>query len=135
MHTMHSLFGARLTFCRQMSFSDQNIKMPFCPDRNDLDADLDLNGFGMCFDRALAVKGKNHWVFGLRLFVNKNWCNTMVVRKSLCSPDIELLSVLLSSFISQGKSSTICHPRVYISIDCQCGYSDKDDLDWIVYTL
>ncbi len=32
---------------------------------------------------------------GLCLYVNKNWCNTVVVRETLCTPDIELLSVSL----------------------------------------
>ena len=41
------------------------------------------------------MTGKSHGG-GLRLYVSKNWCNTVMVRESLCPPDTELLSVFFS---------------------------------------
>lgn len=38
------------------------------------------------------------WWALLILYVNKSWCNTALVRESLCTPDIELLSVSLDPF-------------------------------------
>lgn len=65
----------------------------------DLQSDLEVEGFGAPYrlDRDPAVTGKSLGG-GLCLYVNKSWCNTVVVRESLCSPDIELLSVSLRPF-------------------------------------
>ncbi len=67
--------------------------------QHDLQSDLDINGFGapLRLDRDPTVTGKSLGG-GLCLYVNKNWCNTAVVRESLCTPDIELLSVSLRPF-------------------------------------
>lgn len=59
-------------------------------------SDLEIDGFGEPYrlDRDPTVTGKSLGG-GLCLYVNKNWCNQVVVRDTLCTPDIELLSVSL----------------------------------------
>lgn len=63
---------------------------------HDPSPDLEIDGFGVPYllDRDPAVTGKSLGR-GVCLYVNKNWCTTVVVRETLCTKDIELLSVLL----------------------------------------
>ena len=65
---------------------------------NDSAADTEIDGFGTPFrlDRDAAVTGKSRGG-GVCLYVNERWCNakSVTVRESLCTPDVELLSVSL----------------------------------------
>lgn len=65
----------------------------------DPQSDLESDGFGKPFrlDRDPTVTGKSLGG-GLALYVNRNWCGIVIVRESLCAPDIELLSVSLRPF-------------------------------------
>lgn len=62
----------------------------------DSQSDLEIGGFGepYCLDRDPTATGETLGG-GLCLYINKTWCNTVIVRESLCNPDIELLSVSL----------------------------------------
>ena len=48
------------------------------------------------------------------LHVNRKWCNTVFVRKALCTPDIELLSVSLRSFYLPREFPQLLFTLVYI---------------------
>ena len=58
-----------------------------------------INGFGAPYrlDRDPAVAGKSLGG-GVCLYVNTNGCKTVVVRKSVCTEDVELLSASLRPF-------------------------------------
>ena len=64
----------------------------------DLAADLEIDGFGTPFrlDRDATVTGKSSGG-GVCLYINDRWCNakSVIVRESMCTPDVELLSVSL----------------------------------------
>lgn len=68
-------------------------------------SDLEMDGFGEPYrlDRDPTVMGKLLGG-GLCLYVNKNWCNTVVVRETLCTPDIELYLYLYEPITYQGSS-------------------------------
>lgn len=65
----------------------------------DRDEDLNISGFGspICVDRYPETTGKSHGG-GVCLYINKRYCNTVVVRECICTLDIELLSVSLWLF-------------------------------------
>ncbi len=48
---------------------------------------------------------------GLCLYVNRIWCNTVVVRETLCTPDKELLSVSLRPFYLPRE-----YPQLFITL-------------------
>ncbi len=51
---------------------------------------------------------------GLCLYVNKNWCNTVVVRETLCTPDIELLYVLpMTLLFTKRVPAAVCYTCLY----------------------
>lgn len=66
---------------------------------------MEIDGFGVPFrlDRDPALTSKSLGG-GLCLYVKKNWCNTVVVRETLCTPDIELCLYPYDPFIYQGNS-------------------------------
>ena len=68
-------------------------------DDNVHDSDLFIDGFGTSIrlDINKHDTGKEHGG-GVCFYVNRRWCRTVVVRDTLCTPDIELLSVSLRPF-------------------------------------
>ena len=82
---------------------------------HDLQSDLEISSFGVPFrmDRDPAVTGKSLGG-GLCLYVNKEWCSTIVIRESLCTPDIELLSVSLHPFFLPREFPQLFVTLVYI---------------------
>lgn len=82
---------------------------------HDVQSDLEIDGFGVPFrlDRDPALTGKSPGG-GLCLYVKKNWCNTVVVRETLCTPDIELLSISLRPFYLPREFPQIFVTLVYI---------------------
>lgn len=83
--------------------------------QQDLQPDLAIDGFGepLRQDRDSTVTGKSLGG-GLCLYVNKKWCSTSVVRETLCTPDIELLSVSLRPFYLPREFPQIFITLVYI---------------------
>ena len=79
------------------------------------DEDLSVNGFGtpVRLDRNKSDTGKSQGG-GVCLFVNRKWCNTIIVRESLCTPDIELLSVSLRPYYSPREFPQLFFTLVYI---------------------
>ena len=65
----------------------------------DLEIDLSLSGFGLPIrlDRDADVTGKSLGG-GVCLYVNERWCRNITVRETVCTPDIELLSVFVRPF-------------------------------------
>ncbi len=100
--------------------------------QHDLQSDLDLNGFGepVRLDRDPTVTGKSLGG-GLCLFVNKNWCNSVVVRESLCSPDIELLSVSLRPFYLPREFPQLFVTLVYIHPRANVDTATKSIVDTV----
>ena len=82
---------------------------------HDIQSDLEIDGFGVPYrlDRDPAVTGKSLGG-GLCLYVNNSWCNTVVVRESLCTSDIELLSVSLRPFYLPREFPQLFVTLVYI---------------------
>ena len=62
----------------------------------DQDEDLAISGFSSPLhrDRSPEITGKSRGG-GVCLFVNRRYCNTVVIWEKLCTPDTELLSVSL----------------------------------------
>lgn len=62
----------------------------------DLDSELVIDGFGvpLHMDRDAQTTGKTRGG-GVCLYINECWCKTVVVRESLCTKDMELLTVSL----------------------------------------
>lgn len=60
----------------------------------DADGDLVIDRFGVPFrnDRASATTGKLYGG-GVCAYINERWCKTVLVRESLCTKDVELLSL------------------------------------------
>ena len=82
---------------------------------HDLQSNLEIEGFGepIRLDRDSTVTGKSLGG-GLCLYVNKKWCNTIIIRGTLCNPDIELLSVSLRPFYLPREFPQIFITLVYI---------------------
>lgn len=57
----------------------------------DAQSNLENNGFGKPFRLEDLEKTGNSLGGGLALYVNRKWCGNVIVRESLCAPDIELL--------------------------------------------
>lgn len=76
-------------------------------------SDLEIDGFGIPFrvDIDPMVTGESVKVC---LYVNKSWCNMVVVRETLCTPDIELISVSLRPFYLPREFPQIFVSAVYI---------------------
>ena len=68
------------------------------------DSDLFIDGLGtpIRLDRSKHDTGKEHGE-GVCFYVNRRWCRTVIVRDTLCAPDVDILSVSLPS-ICQGNS-------------------------------
>lgn len=59
-------------------------------------SEVEPNGFTVYrTDRNSVITAKSH-SGGMCLFIREKWCKSVVVRESLCTPDIELLSVSLN---------------------------------------
>uniref|UniRef100_A0AAV2KTK8 Uncharacterized protein n=1 Tax=Knipowitschia caucasica TaxID=637954 RepID=A0AAV2KTK8_KNICA len=70
----------------------------------DSEMDLSLPGFGapIRLDRDPDVTGKSQ-EGGVCFFINQRWCNNFTVKESLCTEDIELLSISV-------RLCSDCHP-------------------------
>ena len=81
----------------------------------DSDTDLSIDGFGVPFrqDRDAEVTGKSRGG-GVCIYVNKRYCSSVTVRESLCSSDVELLSVSLRPFYLPREFPQIFITTVYI---------------------
>ncbi|KAG7522125.1 hypothetical protein JOB18_013791 [Solea senegalensis] len=82
---------------------------------HDLQSDLRIDGFGepVRLDRDPTVTGKSLGG-GLALYINRSWCGNVIVRESLCAPDIELLSVSLRPFYLPREFTQLFVTLVYI---------------------
>jgi len=60
----------------------------------DRDNEMEIDGFGapLRTDREAAITGKSRGG-GVCLYINERWCKNFIVRASVCTKDIELLSV------------------------------------------
>lgn len=76
---------------------------------------MEIDGFGAPFrlDRDPTVTGKSLGG-GLCLYINKRWCSTVIIRESLCTPDIELLAVSLRPFYLSREFPKLFVTVVYI---------------------
>ncbi len=81
----------------------------------DLNHDFDIDGFGLPYrlDRDAQVTGKSLGG-GVCLYVNPRWCKTVIIRESICSPHIELLSVSLRPFYLPREIPQVFLTVVYI---------------------
>lgn len=81
----------------------------------DSDSVLTINGFGIPLrtDRDPVITGKSQGG-GVCLYINERWCNSVIVRESLCTQDIELLSVSLRPFYLPREFPQIFVTVVYI---------------------
>lgn len=81
----------------------------------DRDEDLILSGFGspIRLDRDPMTTGKSRGG-GVCLYVNKRYCNTVVVRERICTSDIELLTVSLRPFYLPREFQQLFYTLVYI---------------------
>ena len=66
---------------------------------SDWDEELSLSGFGSPFrlDRSADIANKRHGG-GVCFYIDKRYCNTIIVRESICTPDIELLTTSLRPY-------------------------------------
>ena len=81
----------------------------------DMGQDYEIDGFGqpIRLDRDEQLTGKSHGG-GVALYVNQRWCKTVLVRESLCAPNIELLSISLRPFYLPREIPQIFLTVVYI---------------------
>ena len=81
----------------------------------DRDEDLSLSGFGSPFrlDRSTAITNKQRGG-GVCFYVNKRYCNTVVIREKLCTPDIELLTISLRPHYLPREFQQLFFTIVYI---------------------
>ncbi len=65
----------------------------------DWDKNLNISRFGCPIrrNRDLGIMRKS-CEGGVCLYINKRYCNTVVIRERICTPDIELLTVSLRPF-------------------------------------
>ena len=97
----------------------------------DTDADLSISGFGALFrlDRDAKSTGKSQGG-GVCVYINQRWCSNITVRESICTADIELLSISVRPFYLPREFSQIFVTVVYIhpkanpqtAADTRCRY-------------
>lgn len=82
---------------------------------SDPDCSLELNGFGfpIRLDRDPGATQKSQGG-GVCLYINQKWCKNVTVRRQVCLPDIELLSVSLRPFYLPREFPQINVTVVYI---------------------
>lgn len=89
---------------------------------------MDINGFNLVRnDRVPELCGKKKGG-GVALYINDRWCNNICVKKSICTPDIELLSVSVRPFYLPREFTNVYVTIVYIAPDAV-----KDKATKIVY--
>lgn len=77
--------------------------------------DYEIDGFGqpIRLDRDEQLTGKTQGG-GVALYVNQRWCKTVIVRESICTPNIELLSISLRPFYLPREIPQVFLTVVYI---------------------
>ncbi|XP_039509538.1 uncharacterized protein LOC120464222 [Pimephales promelas] len=82
---------------------------------HDPSQDFEIDGFDqpIRLDRDAQLTGKTQGG-GVCLYVNSRWCKTIIVRESICSPHIELLSISLRPFYLPREIPQIFITLVYI---------------------
>lgn len=83
----------------------------------DTDSDLTISGFGapVRLDRDSGATGKSQGG-GVCVYLNQRWCNNVTVRESICTADIELLSVSVRPFYIPREFPQLFLTVVYIYI-------------------
>jgi hypothetical protein len=81
----------------------------------DTDHDLHITGFGypIRLDRSQEITRKSTGG-GVCFYVNERYCNTVVVREKVCTPDIELLSISLRPHYLPREFPQLFFTLVYI---------------------
>ena len=81
----------------------------------DSDADLSISGFGapVRLDRDAESTGKSQGG-GVCIYINQRWCSNITVRESICTADIELLSISVRPFYLPREFPQIFVTVVYI---------------------
>lgn len=81
----------------------------------DQDSELTLTGFGgpIRLDRDPEVTRKSRGG-GVCFFVNQKYCNTVVIRETICTEDIVLLSISLHPFYLPREFQQLFYTLVYI---------------------
>ena len=81
----------------------------------DSDADLSISGFGapVRLDRDAESTGKSQGG-GVCVYINQRWCSNITVRESICTADIELLSISVRPFYLPREFPQIFVTVVYI---------------------
>lgn len=82
---------------------------------SDRDEDLSLRGFGapLRLDRSPEITKKQRGG-GVCCYINERYCNTVVVRERICTPDIELLSISLRPHYLPREFQQLFFTIVYI---------------------
>lgn len=81
----------------------------------DQDEDLSLSAFGtlLRLDRNREITNKMRGG-GVCCYINKRYCQTVVVRERICTPDIELLSISLRPFYLPREFQQLFFTVVYV---------------------
>jgi len=81
----------------------------------DADEDLAITGFGrpIRLDRSSAITGKSTGG-GVCFYINEQYCNTVVVREKMCTPDLELLTISLRPYYLPREFPQLFFTLVYI---------------------
>lgn len=77
--------------------------------------DYEIDGFGqpIQLDRDEQLTGKTQGG-GVALYVNQRWCKTVIVRESICTSNIELLSISRRPFYLPREIPQVFLTMVYI---------------------
>ncbi len=83
---------------------------------SDPDSGLELSGFGspIRLDRSPEATGKSRGGGGVCFCVNQRYCKTIVVRKRICTADVELLSISPRPFYLPREFEQLFYTLVYI---------------------
>ncbi|KAF7644094.1 hypothetical protein LDENG_00228000 [Lucifuga dentata] len=83
----------------------------------DRDEELYISGFGLPvrMDRSPHITNKTTGG-GVCFYINERYCNTVVVREKICTPDLELLSISLHPFYLPREFPQLSFTLVYIHL-------------------
>ncbi|KAK0131527.1 hypothetical protein N1851_033782 [Merluccius polli] len=82
----------------------------------DPNEDLHITGFGypVRMDRSPLITNKSRGG-GVCFYINERYCNTVVVREKICTPDLELLSISIRPFYLPREFPQLFFTLVYIN--------------------